>query len=166
MRIVDVLGIITPVLFGSLLLQFNFSEGITNGIKIVAGIFAIIQLIFSSFALIEKWSESLAYSIESSNAHNRLYQKYNNLLLSHTQTLEEIKNQYDKLEIERIARDEQDAKMPPSDVYLRKGFRYALKIQPFPCPTCKLVPADNVKSNCDTCKDIPFKNKLNQWLHS
>ena len=50
-----VLGLVTPLLFGGLLLNFNLDSGTINAVKIAAAILSLIQLIISAWAIVYKW---------------------------------------------------------------------------------------------------------------
>lgn len=149
--LLTVLGLITPLLLGGLVLGFDLEPTTIKVIQIAAGILSLGQVAISAWAIVYKWSDNLAYSQEASHAHYLLHTEYNKILQSHSATESELQRRLDLAEKERVSRDQQDLKIPPSETDIRRGYRYALYMCKYPCEICNQIPKSMIPSNCETC---------------
>jgi mobilome CxxCx(11)CxxC protein len=165
MTVLAVLGVITPLLLGGILLSFDIPPIAQKIIKAFAASISLLQLILSVWALLAKWEYILSYSQEASYAHWVLFNKYKNLFAYPPDSADELKNEIGKIEIEQMSRDQQDAKIPPSPKDLRAGMRYSLFILHKPCAACKEIPTSMTSTNCDVCGNLNPKYKfIPSWL--
>jgi mobilome CxxCx(11)CxxC protein len=65
LQVLTFLGILAPLLLGAIVLSFGNNTKLVDSLIIPASILGIIQLIGSVWALVAKWNDEYAYSLES-----------------------------------------------------------------------------------------------------
>src|SRR3989304_6903481 len=63
-RSLTFLGIVVPVTVGGIILSFGASPRVMPYILAIAGLLSIVQLIGSTWSLVARWDDALAYSLE------------------------------------------------------------------------------------------------------
>ena len=79
LRILTFLGITVPLALGCTVASFGLKFRYLGLIIFLAAILGIIQLVGSAWALLAKWEDEYAYSLESTAANYRLSAKYTEL---------------------------------------------------------------------------------------
>lgn len=150
LRIINFIGIIVPLMFGGFALTYGVSSINETAIYIGGGIL-FVQLFFSAFALVFKWDDELAYSLEATRDHNLLSQDFKTLGQFPPATLEDITNRYNILNEKLKSRNEQDVKHDLSDKERIKGMRWSLREYKRPCVSCGKIPYSIEKTDCPVC---------------
>ena len=150
LRIINFIGLIVPLLFGGYLLTFG-----TNSINEVAiyigGAILFVQLFFSAFALVFKWDDELAYSLETTRDHNLLSQDFKTLGQFPPRSEDDLTIRYNILNEKLKSRNEQDVKHDLSDKERIKGMRWSLREFKRPCVNCGQIPFSIQKTDCPVC---------------
>ena len=150
LRIINFIGIIVPLMFGGFALTYGVSSINETAIYIGGGIL-FVQLFFSAFALVFKWDDELAYSLEATRDHNLLSQDFKTLGQFPPATLDEIINRYNILNEKLKSRNEQDVKHDLSDKERIKGMRWSLREYKRACVSCGKIPYSIEKTDCPVC---------------
>jgi len=150
LRLINFIGLIVPLFFGSYVLTYgnNYIESFS---LYIAGPILLIQLTFSAFALVFKWDDELAYSLEATRDHNLLSQDFKTLAQFPPNNVEDLTRQYNKLNEKLKSRNEQDIKHDLSNKERIKGMRWSLREFSKRCVGCQEIPYSMEKTNCPVC---------------
>ncbi len=150
LRLINFIGLVVPLIFGSYVMTYgnNYIESLS---LYIAGPILLIQLIFSAFALVFKWDDELAYSLEATRDHNLLSQDFKTLGQFPPSNLEDITMQYNILNEKLKSRNEQDVKHDLSNKERVKGMRWSLREFNKKCIDCDEIPYSMEKTNCPVC---------------
>ncbi|MEC4004838.1 mobilome CxxCx(11)CxxC protein [Flavobacterium sp. SUN052] len=150
LRTINFIGLIVPLLFGGYLLTFG-TNSIKEGAVYVGGAILFVQLFFSAFALVFKWDDELAYSLEATRDHNLLSQDFKTLGQFPPISVKELTARYNILNEKLKSRNEQDVKHDLSDKERIKGMRWSLREFKRPCVSCGQIPYSIEKTDCPVC---------------
>lgn len=159
-----ILGVLIPLIAGSLLLSYSSSPNILYWTVIILSPLTTFQLILSALSLVYKWDDIQTYSLKSAILHKQFAQdfkkmgEYLGLKANDSQSLtsEDIKN-YKILDGRCKQVLEDDMKFSFSAKENRIAMRYGLWIYKTPCATCKKTPfsqTPNTNEKCDTCSNF------------
>lgn len=148
LRLLEFLGIFSPVLVGGTVLSFQKYEDALPYILPMMGLCSVIQLVLSIWSLTQRWSESFGYA-ESSQAENfRISEAFQKLAKTLT---EDSAAQYEALCTADQNLSVNDEKQGLTDPERRKGMRYALRQFKRKCWKCQEAPVDMKSSGCPVC---------------
>lgn len=151
LQLITFLGILVPLLVGSIALGYGYNNNILDVVlKIVIPI-SVIQLIVSTWSLVARWNEANAYYMESSISNSNLSIKYQNLSKFPPKDLGNLRDEMEKIDIEKTQRDIQDKKYSFSEKEKRKGMRYSLRKFERSCAGCGEIPKSMGATDCDIC---------------
>ena len=150
-RIITVLGIVVPLLLGSIVATYGAESNIIVWALIIAAPVSIVQLVLSGVSLVYKWDDILAYSLESQSDNRVLSDEYQSLAKFPPTNLSEFETKLEILKTKETARTNQDDKITFSDKENRLGMRYGLLIFKRKCEGCKEQPVSMKSSKCDIC---------------
>lgn len=150
-RLLKLFGFLVPVTVGLTALGYGYNNKILSTLITIAIPLTIIQFLISVFALFYEWDNELAYSYEASQAHNELHERLKKLSELPPDNYTELRVEYDLLNSEIRARDQQDTKHNAREWELRKGYRFAMRQYSFPCMGCKQIPTSMESTKCPIC---------------
>ena len=150
LRIINFIGLVIPLSFGGYSLSFG-TNSINEYVVFIGGTVLLVQLIFSAFALVFKWDDELAYSLEATRDHNLLSQDFKTLGQFAKDDVAELTKQYNILNEKLKSRKEQDIKHDLSDKERIKGMRWSLREFQIKCVSCGEVPFSMNKTDCPVC---------------
>lgn len=156
-----VFGIIVPVTVGATALGYGLNSDILKGIITLAIPLSILQLIFSVFAVVQKWDDELAYAYEASQDLSLLSDSFRKLGNLPPENYKDLDDKFEILNTRYKARNQQNSKHNLKEWELRMGMRYALREFQRPCVGCKEIPISMKSTKCDICgnfdKSINYK---------
>lgn len=155
-----VFGILTPSIIGATALGYGIKNILLEKMIIMAIPITIIQFIFSVLSIIFKWSDELSHSYESSQAYSSLYYDFRRLAKYPPNTYNELKHDFELLELEYIKQNQQDLKHNIKEYELRKGMRYMLREHKKECVGCKIIPISMKSTDCPVCGNYSFNYTL------
>lgn len=150
LRIISFIGIIVPLMFGGYVLTYGTNS--INGVAVyIGGGILAVQLFFSAVALVFKWDDELAYSLEATRDHNLLSQDFKTLGQFPPIGVEELSVRYNILNEKLKSRNEQDVKHDLDSKERIKGMRWALREFSRVCVNCGKIPYSMEKTDCPVC---------------
>lgn len=150
LRIINFIGLAVPLMFGSYSLTYG-TNFISSFAVYLAGGILLTQLLFSTFALVFKWDDELAYSLEATRDHNLLSQDFKTLGQFPPIGVEELIVRYNILNEKLKSRNEQDVKHDLNSKERIKGMRWALREFSKGCVNCSKIPYAMEKTDCPVC---------------
>lgn len=150
LKILTFLGIAVPLALGGTVASFGLDFKYLGLIIIIAGTLGIIQLIGSTWALVAKWEDEYAYSLESCTGNYSLSDKYKELGENPPRS-DELRIKIDLLDAENRIRKGSDLKHGITDKEKRMGHRAALRQFRSACVECGEIPTSMNGSNCNVC---------------
>lgn len=145
-NVITYLGIVVPLLVGSVVLSFG-KEWLAY-VVIPAGILITAQLALSAWSIVARWDDKYSYAVGAMQAQTRLFNAWEIL----------GKRQPDDLEQRVNALDAEDQRQESADltqVISDKEKRFAMRASLYhfkqPCQICDVTPASMTPSDCDTC---------------
>ncbi|OXA93782.1 mobilome CxxCx(11)CxxC protein [Flavobacterium hercynium] len=150
LRLINFIGLIVPLIFGGYVLTYgnNYIQSLS---LYVAGPILLIQLIFSALALVFKWDDELAYSLEATRDHNLLAQDFKTLGQFPPASVDDLTIKYNILNEKLKFRNEQDVKHDLTNKERIKGMRWSLREFNKECIRCHEIPYSMEKSTCAVC---------------
>lgn len=145
------LGIGVPIAVGATAFGYGFNSDILKWALIFTTPLAIAQAIISGLAIVKKWDDELSYSYESASANASISEQYDKLAKRPPENEEELKIEYEKINILCKSRDEQDDKHNITDKEERKGMRFALRQTNNKCIKCGEIPTSMKPTKCEVC---------------
>lgn len=151
-------GIVVPAAIGGTALAYGYnSEYLALSISIAIPL-TIAQLIISVFAVVFKWDDEFAYSIEASQHYSVLADNFKMLGQFPPNSFAELEKEYNVENTKLKSRIEQDSKHNLKEWELRKGMRYALREFKRECYGCGKVPKSLQSTDCDICGRFKWYN--------
>lgn len=157
-NLLKVSGIIVPAAIGGTALVYGYnSDFVALAISIAAPL-TLTQLIISVFAVVFKWDDEFAYSIEASQQYSVLADSFKKLGQFPPNSFSQLEKEYDLENTKHKSRIEQDSKHNLKEWELRKGMRYALREFKRQCYGCEIVPKSMKTTDCDICGKFKWYN--------
>jgi mobilome CxxCx(11)CxxC protein len=150
LRALTFLGILVPLSVGSIVISFGCNTRLVGSSIIVAGILGTVQIIGSGWALVAKWDDEYAYSLESAADNHNISVKYKELGENPPSPME-FKIRYGLINAIDEIRNANDYKHGITDKEKRMGQRAALKQFSRACGACHEVPRSMKPTKCDAC---------------
>lgn len=147
---VNYIGIATPVLVGSLALSFGQFD-LLPFIITICGAIGVIQMFFNLWSLVSRWVEEHSYAISSTAANDSLSTRYKELGQNPPPRLSDLRQMYERLQLEDRSRRDQDHEHGIGDEERRMGMRAALRQFQRSCAGCQKVPTAMEPSDCGIC---------------
>jgi mobilome CxxCx(11)CxxC protein len=148
LTILQFMGVISPLLVGSVIISFGLSFKYIGYLFTLTGTISTLQLIFSVWALVSKWDDRLAYSLESSSTKYKIANHFESLAKDNGTDFD---IEYRVLLKEDEVRGNSDYKQSISEKEKRKGMRSALRKYQRKCVACQKTPVSMKSSKCDVC---------------
>lgn len=149
------LGIITPVVIGGVVLSFGTDVDVLPYFLIVAGVIGTVQLILSTWSIVNRWDEAYEYAIESARVNTNLYNKFKYLA---DNCPEDIELQFENYREKYEQREFLDIGKGITDKEKRFANREALRYFGKACHLCKEIPKTikptKASKNCDSCGNL------------
>lgn len=151
-----------PIAIGAVVLSFGTKGEAMPSLIALAGVLSIGQVILSLWSLIARWSENLAYCIESKTDNYFLAGEFTSL--GNSTALDDAKwhTQFEVLKTMGKFRQRHDLTHDISDEEKRMGMRAALRQYQRSCVYCTAAPATLESSSCPVCGN--FKKRTLKWL--
>jgi mobilome CxxCx(11)CxxC protein len=150
LRIINFIGLVVPLMFGGYTLTYGI-DSINEIAVYIGGGVLFVQLFFSAFALVFKWDDELAYSLEATRDHNLLSHDFKSLGQFPPIDIEDLTIRYNLLYEKLKSRNEQDVKHNLKEKESIKGMRWSLREFKKACVSCKEVPYSIEKTDCPIC---------------
>lgn len=150
-NMLKIFGIIVPISVGATVLGYGLDTTIFKVSIALAIPLSIIQLIFSVFAVVQKWDDELAYAFEASQDLSLLSDSFKKLASLPPNNFEELDKKFEILNTRLKARTQQNSKHNIKEWERRMGMRYALREFQRECVGCKTVPISMISTDCDVC---------------
>lgn len=144
------LGILAPLLLGAIVLSFGNNTKLVNSLIIPASILGIIQLVGSVWALVAKWNDEYAYSLESAADNHAISNRFKSLG-ENPPAPPKLKIHYDLINAIDEVRNANDYKHGITDEEKRLGQRAALIQFQRACGACRVIPQSMKPTKCDAC---------------
>lgn len=122
----------------------------------IAVFLVTIQFLISLWSILGKWDEKLAYSYESSQAHNNLCIQFRKLAEFPPSNYDDFRHQFDVVDADSNSRSRQDVKHNLKDWEKRRGMKAGLREFQRACVECKIVPTSMKSTNCNVCGNYSF----------
>lgn len=142
------LGIVTPLIVGTIVLAFGVDGKFLPYLLGVAGLVGVVQIVLSTWSLVSRWDEQYGYSIESARDNTSLYNEFKKMAEHPPKDLDE---RFSKAVEQYEAREFRDIAQNISDKEKRYAARESFKYYQEPCPVCNNVPRTSKPSKCDGC---------------
>lgn len=148
-NLITFLGLVTPLIAGSIFLSFGTHEKFTPYLVAAAGIAGTIQLVLSTWSIVARWDESYEYAVESLRANTELYNSWKSIRDESGSPnvlgeFHKIKKLYEDRELKDLGQNIKD-----------KEKRFAnfetLKYYGQSCHLCKKIPASQKPTKCTAC---------------
>jgi mobilome CxxCx(11)CxxC protein len=133
-----------------MVLSFGNHTRLVSSLIIPASILGIIQLVGSVWALVAKWDDEYAYSLESAADNHNISNKYGELGNNPPAPVE-FKIRYDLISAIDDVRKANDYKRGITDKEKRIGHRAALRQYSRACGACHEIPQSMKPTKCDAC---------------
>jgi mobilome CxxCx(11)CxxC protein len=150
-RALTFMGIIVPLLIGGVVIGFGTHASYLDLLLIVAAAFGLVQLFFSAWALVFKWDDKLAYSLESVAENFALSSALEELGKLAPNPPYDLEVRYTAAKIKDEARRANDAKQGVTEKESRFAHRAGLRQFQRECIECKKVPQSMETTNCPVC---------------
>ena len=147
--LITFLGLVTPLMVGSIFLSFGNHEKITPYLIAVAGVAAAIQLALSAWSIVARWDESYEYAVESLRSNTELYNSFKSL--PEEKESSRKLERYQKLKKLYEAREREDLGQNVKDKEKRFANYEALKYYKQECQQCGLIPKTRKPGKCTAC---------------
>jgi len=142
------LGILVPVVVGSLILSFGTMPKILPYILALAGIVGTVQLVMSVWSLVARWDEQHSYATSAMLANTRLFNSWEKLANSAPNISPQM---HAELEAEDGRQEQADLAQHITPKEKRFAMRASLQHMGLPCATCGIKPTSMEPSSCDIC---------------
>jgi mobilome CxxCx(11)CxxC protein len=149
-------GFIVPMIVGLLVLAYGDFKSLAVVISVAAAI-GICQVAFSLWSIIGGWVDRYSYSLTSISANDLLAAKYTRLASNPPEGLGELQSQYEVLQAEDDARQEQDYQQAIKEEEKHMGMRAALRRYQRRCAACNEIPTTMRATNCGICGDFRYR---------
>lgn len=151
-------GIVVPTVIGGTALSYGYNSDYSALAISLAVPLIIAQLIISVFAVVFKWDDEFAYSIEASQRYNLLADNFKKIAQFPPSKFDELKEKYNIENTKHKSRIEQDSKHNLKEWEVRKGMRYALREFKRKCYGCETVPKSMKSTDCNICGQFKWYN--------
>jgi mobilome CxxCx(11)CxxC protein len=155
---INYVGIAVPILAGSLVLSFGQFGPLSIVVTILSAI-GVIQVIVNLWSLVGRWVEEHSYTISSIASNDSLSIKYREFGQNPPAKLSDLRQMYERLQVEDRTRREQDHQHGISDSERRMGMRAALRQFQRTCVGCKKVPTSMEPSDCGICGNFKYVDR-------
>lgn len=148
-NLITFLGLVTPLIAGSIFLSFGTHEKITPYLVAAAGIAGTIQLILSAWSIVARWDESYEYAVESLRANTELYNSWKSLRdesdsTSAPKQFQIIKKNYEERELKDLGQNIKDKEKRFANFETLKYYQQA-------CHLCQKIPNSQKPTKCNGC---------------
>ncbi|MFB2700180.1 mobilome CxxCx(11)CxxC protein [Aeromonas veronii] len=147
--IITFLGLITPIMAGSIFLSFGSHERLTQFLMVIAGITAAIQLALSTWSIVARWDESYEYAVESLRNNTELYNSFKSL--PEEKDYSRLFERYQKLRTLYEVREQKDLGQNIKDKEKRFATFESLKYYKQKCQLCGCIPISIKPGKCTAC---------------
>lgn len=147
--LITFLGLITPIMAGSIFLSFGTHEKLTPYLIAIAGIAAAIQLALSTWSIVARWDESYEYAVESLRSNTELYNSFKSL--PEEKDSARLLERYQQLKALYEARELKDLGQNIKDKEKRFANFESLKYYKQKCQLCGSIPISQKPGKCTAC---------------
>lgn len=151
-----------PVSIGVLVTSVDITSKIIPTAVWIAATISTIQFAASFWGLFAKWSDNLAYYVESKADNYYLADKFKALRDNTALSNSKWQNEFKVLETQGDFRSRLDHRIGVTDEEKRMGMRAGLREFSVECVACSQTPTSMVGSTCAVCGN--FKKRYFKWL--
>jgi mobilome CxxCx(11)CxxC protein len=145
------LGLAGFVVIGAVIVAFGTEFTYLNWIIATAGIVAVLQALYSLWALTARWPDHLEYSMTSAADNFQLATNFAELARDSLSPKPDFDERLAALKASDNARRNSDSNRGITDKELRFGHRAGLRHYQRACAGCKSVPQSMKSSDCPVC---------------
>ena len=149
-------GFVVPLIIGSLVLGYGAFSALA-ALAAIAVAICIAQSAVALWSIIAGWLDQYSYAAAAIPANYLLSDKFVELTSRPASNLHEFRHEYEKLQVEDRARQQQDYQQGISDAEKRMGMRAALRKFRRRCAACGTIPSSMVSTNCSVCGQFPYR---------
>jgi mobilome CxxCx(11)CxxC protein len=156
LQVLSYIGFVVPLMIGSLVLGY----GVFSALAVLAAIAVAVCIIQSALALwsiIAGWLDQYSYSTTSAPVNYLLSEKFVELASDPHPELQELRHEYEKLQVEDRARQQQDYQQGVNDAEKRMGMRAALRKFRRTCAGCGISPTSMTATDCGVCGRFTYR---------
>ena len=150
-RALTFMGIVVPVLIGSVVLGFGLHSGFLPWLLGIASAAVVCQLVLSTWAIVYGWSDGLEYALESAADNFELSGRFKELGTLAVEPPSDLAARFTIVKTKDDARRSADSKKSVTEKELRYGHRAALRQFERQCEGCKQVPQSMDSTDCPIC---------------
>jgi mobilome CxxCx(11)CxxC protein len=143
-----------PLAVGASALAFGVVAATWEIVIWIAGVLGVLQVLFSLWALNERWEERLSHASESASANHDLSRRFTMLAKAQTE-VHELTRRLDLLAAENLQREQADYKQEITEEEKRMGHRAALRQFDKTCVKCLQTPPSMDPTECGVCGNFP-----------
>ncbi len=156
LQLITYAGFVVPMIVGLLVLGYGDFKSLAVVISVAAAI-GICQVALSLWSIIGGWVDRFSYSLTSISANDLLAAKYTRLASSPPESFGGLQSQYEVLQAEDDARQEQDYQQAISEEEKHMGMRAALRKYQRRCAACDKIPTTMRATDCGVCGDFRYR---------
>jgi mobilome CxxCx(11)CxxC protein len=146
-----VFGIVVPSAIGATAIGYGLETEFLKFMIVIAIPLTIGQLIFSVFAVTNKWDDKLAYAYEASQDLNLMHDDFKKLGNLPPTDFDKLNEKYELLNTRYKARSQQNSKQNIKEWEQRMGMKFGLREFQKKCAGCKETPVSMASTDCDVC---------------
>jgi mobilome CxxCx(11)CxxC protein len=150
-RALTFMGIVVPLLIGGVVIGFGTQATYLAFILGVAAFVALVQLVFSAWALVYRWDDKLEYSLESVAENFELSSTFKDLGTLAPEPPADLQIRFAAAQAKDDARRAADDKKGLTEKELRYGHRAGLRQFLRKCEECQTVPVSMDSTDCPVC---------------
>lgn len=155
-------SLLGPVSVGALVLTVGTSSTLIPIMVWFAGAASLTQTVIALWSLSAKWTDSLAYYVESKADNYFLATQLRSLADDTAKSQNAWRTEFAVLETSVRHRTNLDLRVGLTDEEKRMAMRAALREYERPCAACQNVPTSLKSEVCDVCGN--FKRRRLKWL--
>ncbi|MFY1658342.1 mobilome CxxCx(11)CxxC protein [Micromonospora sp. WMMD1274] len=144
-------ALVVPVIVGGLALGYGAGFPLLGLAVAIGGTVGLVQLTFSTWAIVSGWVESYGYAITSVVDNQRLTQEFKELASNRSISIELARHRYEVLVALDSSRQAQDYSQDIKEQEKRMGMRAALRDRQLACSSCRIVPTSMEPTECAVC---------------
>lgn len=158
--IITFLGVIIPILGGSLILNYGSDNIYVKLGLAILSIISLIQVVLSTWSIVAGWNEANEFYTEASYWYSSISEEYESLAKTPPNKLKKLETEIKLIDNKNSYSQMQAVKYELSEKEKRRGMRYALRNFRRKCVGCGKVPTSMESTDCDICGDFNPKLRI------
>ncbi|MFC8178703.1 mobilome CxxCx(11)CxxC protein [Rhodococcus sp. NPDC057297] len=147
-------GFAIPIVVGGVV-AIGATVSALSIVLIVSSALGLLQLVWSLWSLISRWSEKSSHAVQSMMTNRQLAEGYSRLATAPPVSLGAFEAAYGLIEVQDSAQRNSDLSQQISQQEKRFGMHSALLGRQKACAGCTIVPRSLKPTDCGVCGDYP-----------